>query len=56
MDKLCKDIKVGIFDVLILHEIAEILLTLVKVMFSTTRPVTHPLPFKKSIVAFDQIH
>ena len=42
MDKLCNYIEVGILDVIITgsHEIAEILINLVKVMFRTTRPVT----------------
>jgi len=32
--------KVGTLDVIIPHEIAEILINLVKVMFRTIRPVT----------------
>ena len=40
MDKICNYIEVGILDVNIPHEIAEILINLVKVMFRTTRPVT----------------
>ena len=39
MDKIGNYIKVGTFDVTIPHEIAEILINLVKVMFCTTRPV-----------------
>ena len=40
MDKICNYIEVGILDVIIPHEIAEILINLVKVVFCTTRPVT----------------
>ena len=40
MDKICNYIEVGILDVIIPHEIAEILINLIKVMFRTTRPVT----------------
>ena len=42
MDKICNYKEVGILDVIITgsHEIAEILINLVKVMFRTTRPVT----------------
>ena len=40
MDKICNYIEVGILDVIIPHEIAEILVNLIKVMFRTTRPVT----------------
>jgi len=40
MDKICNYKKVGTLDVIVPHEIAEILINLVKVMFSTIRPVT----------------
>ena len=42
MDKICNYKEVGILDVIITgsHEIAEILINLVKVMFRTTRSVT----------------
>ena len=40
MDKICNYIEVGILDVYIPYEIAEILINLVKVMFRTTHPVT----------------
>ena len=41
MDKICNYKKVGTLDVIIPHEIAEILIkNLVKVMFRTTSPIT----------------
>jgi hypothetical protein len=40
MDKICNYKEVDILDVIIPHEIAEILINLVKVVFCTTRPVT----------------
>ena len=40
MDKICNYKQVGPLDVIIPHEIAEILKNLVKVMFCITRHVT----------------
>ena len=40
MDKICNYKKVGTLDVIAPHEIADILINLVKVMFRTIRPVT----------------